>query len=177
MTKSRSGFTLVELAIVIAVIGIIAAIVLGSYNAFQQRSRDTKRLTDVANIAKALEIYYDEVGSYPDPTGTNSTVNSSWYSSDTTSWNTFNSELQSVQAIDKLPIDPKNNVGSVTNAGNFNYAYYSGQYCGVPNAQMYLILYRLESGEVKTFSDGECTAPTLGPNYSSSYYRNVKTGL
>lgn len=41
--KQNSGFTIVELLIVIVVIGILAAITIVAYNGVQQRARDMTR--------------------------------------------------------------------------------------------------------------------------------------
>ena len=57
MDKSKSGFTIVELIVVIVVIAILATITIISYNGVQARTRDDRRLTDVANIEKAMELY------------------------------------------------------------------------------------------------------------------------
>jgi len=59
------GFTIVELLIVIVVIGILAAISIVAYNGIQQRARDATRMSDIGAIAKAVELYYAENGSYP----------------------------------------------------------------------------------------------------------------
>lgn len=65
MRKITSGFTIVELLVVIAVIGILSAISLVSFSRYQAGSRDTQRSSRVAIIAEALEKYYDENGEYP----------------------------------------------------------------------------------------------------------------
>ena len=53
----RSGFTIVELLIVIVVIGILAAISIVAYNSVSAKARDSQRLQDVATINKALDMY------------------------------------------------------------------------------------------------------------------------
>lgn len=61
----RSGFTIVELLIVIVVIGILAAITIVAYNGVQQRGRDVKRTNDVGYLKKLVEMYKIDIGTYP----------------------------------------------------------------------------------------------------------------
>ena len=65
--KKQTGFTIVELLIVIVVIGILAAITIVAFNGIQDRANDTAVQSDLASIAKKLEIYKATVGSeaYP----------------------------------------------------------------------------------------------------------------
>jgi prepilin-type N-terminal cleavage/methylation domain-containing protein len=173
MKKSTRGFTLVELAVVIGVIGILAAITIVAYNGAQGRARDARRETDIANIAKALELYYDDNGAYPDPNGTTSTINSSWYTSNDTSWDTFSTDFGSAY---NPPKDPKNNANPLTTNG-YSYAYFTGGYCGAANAQWYLIVYKLETMPKESRTDGDCSTNPLGDSYytsGASYYRMVR---
>lgn len=65
--KSR-GFTLVELLIAIAVIGILAGGIIAIVNpaAQIQKANDARRKTDLFQIQKALETFYQDYGKYPD---------------------------------------------------------------------------------------------------------------
>ena len=63
--RTSSGFTIVELLIVIVVIGILAAIVIVSYNGVTNRAKDTERSAELSSIQKALELYYTDNGGYP----------------------------------------------------------------------------------------------------------------
>lgn len=186
MKKSRNGFTIVELLVVIVVIGILATIVIISYNGVQARSRDSRRQSDIGNIIKAMELYYSDHGSYPIPTGpTNSAQNQYWFSSadGTTGWPMLKTALVGGGAIDTLPTDPLNTSTSVLSAGGYQYSIYvnpSKYYCGAPAGQMYIIVYRTESATQQVASDGPCTTTVL--NYSTpgngiSQYRSVKEGL
>lgn len=66
--RSRRGFTLIELLVVIAIIGILTSIGLGTFTSAQRKSRDARRKNDLATIAKALEVYYnDHYSTYPYP--------------------------------------------------------------------------------------------------------------
>jgi len=55
----QKGFTLIELLIVIAIIGLLAAVVLIAINPAEmmKRGRDSQRLSDVTNLKKAIDIY------------------------------------------------------------------------------------------------------------------------
>lgn len=67
MIKStRRGFTLIELLVVIAIIGILSSVVIASMNSARRKSRDARRISDIANIKTALEMYYDGNQEYPE---------------------------------------------------------------------------------------------------------------
>lgn len=59
------GFTLVELLIVVAVIGILAALLTANYIGVRQRTRDAQRKSDLKQIQSALELYRADQSSYP----------------------------------------------------------------------------------------------------------------
>lgn len=69
MKKRSTGFTIVELLIVIVVVGILAAITVVAYNTVQSRARDNVRKADIANLAKGIEQYYAVNGHYPMSSG------------------------------------------------------------------------------------------------------------
>ena len=63
--QQESGFTIVELLIVIVVIGILAALVLNTFQGVQARARDTERTTDVNALHTQYEVYFNDQGYYP----------------------------------------------------------------------------------------------------------------
>lgn len=65
ISTRSGGFTLVELIIVIAIIGILASIVLLGLNESRAKSRDVARVSDVQQIELALALYREQSGSYP----------------------------------------------------------------------------------------------------------------
>lgn len=59
------GFTLVELVVVIATIGILATITVIGLTRYQADTRDARRAASANIIGEALEKYYDQNGEYP----------------------------------------------------------------------------------------------------------------
>ena len=66
LRNNQSGFTIIELLIVIVVIAILAGLVLTTFAGVQERARDSERRTDINGIASHLEVYYADHGHYPD---------------------------------------------------------------------------------------------------------------
>lgn len=64
--KTSRGFTLLELLIVIAIIGILSVVVVVALDSSRAGSRDANRASQMQEFLKALELYYTEAGSYPD---------------------------------------------------------------------------------------------------------------
>jgi type II secretion system protein G len=62
----KNGFTLMELLVVIAILGLLATIGLASFRSSQIKGRDVQRKSDLNQIQKALEMYYNDYGFYPD---------------------------------------------------------------------------------------------------------------
>ena len=61
--KREGGFTLIELLIVIAIIGILAAIAIPQFNQYKARAYDTASKADLHNIYLACKAYWSDTGS------------------------------------------------------------------------------------------------------------------
>jgi prepilin-type N-terminal cleavage/methylation domain-containing protein len=71
LNRKQSGFTIVELLIVIVVIGILAGLVITTFNGIQQKGRDTERETDIKALHGQVEAYWANEGRYPSLTEMN----------------------------------------------------------------------------------------------------------
>lgn len=59
------GFTLIEILVVIAIIGILSSVVMSALNDARTKARDGRRARDIRQIMVALELYYDKYERYP----------------------------------------------------------------------------------------------------------------
>ncbi|HXK37499.1 MAG TPA: type II secretion system protein [Candidatus Paceibacterota bacterium] len=111
--KQQKGFTLIELLVVIAIIALLSSVVLASLSTARAKSRDARRISDINQFQRALELYFDTNAKYPTTTTADGS-NRVRSHEPTLGWNILENELKSY--IPKLPIDP-------INTGSFYYAY------------------------------------------------------
>ena len=116
-TMNRRGFTLIELLVVIAIIGILSAVVITSLNSARQKARDARRISELREITKALEMYANDHGAYP----------SGGYDSRDGlggDWATFSAFL-SPAYMSTVPVDPTNGGKDgvmCSNCGEYTYS-------------------------------------------------------
>jgi general secretion pathway protein G len=92
----RAGFTLIELLLVMVILAILAGVVINKFGGIQERARDTRAKTDIANIKNALEQFKIVNGNYPTTDeGLQALVTKP--GGDLPDWK---------QCLDKLPVDP-----------------------------------------------------------------------
>jgi prepilin-type N-terminal cleavage/methylation domain-containing protein len=65
MTQRTAGFTLIEMLVVVAIIGLLSSIILVGLGDVRKDARDTRRIADIRQLQNALEIYYSTNNSYP----------------------------------------------------------------------------------------------------------------
>lgn len=173
--KKQPGFTIVELLIVIVVIAILAAVTIVAFNGLQQRSRDSRRASDIAAITKALELYHTDNGMFP-LSGGSTIQGPNWSTTADGSWPTFMNQLTSymTNSLSDPVSTPNTDLRNAASPG-YDYAYYSvASNCGAGTRQTYLLIYRNEATAQKDTFVGTCGASPLGPYTGVSNYRVVK---
>jgi prepilin-type N-terminal cleavage/methylation domain-containing protein len=69
MKRNNKGFTLIELMIVVAIIGILAAIAIPQFSSYRQRAQDSAAKSTLKNMATAQEDYYVQYETYTNVPG------------------------------------------------------------------------------------------------------------
>lgn len=98
MKSAKSGFSLIEILLVIGIMGFLMTLILISVSNARRDSRDNKRLVDIQSMQKALELYWQQYGAYPVVGGESGEVQN---------WSEL-SETLSLYILTALPVDPFN---------------------------------------------------------------------
>ena len=72
MFSRTRGFTLIELLVVIAIIGLLSSIVLASLSTAREKALDAARMSDVKSLETALQMYFNDHGTFPPSSGAQS---------------------------------------------------------------------------------------------------------
>jgi prepilin-type N-terminal cleavage/methylation domain-containing protein len=151
------GFTLIELLVVIAIIGLLSGLSVVSVNYARGRALATKRLADMRQIQQALEMYFNNYGSYPlsDTDGCGG-------------WDIGNKNYQLLtnrinEFMPKAPNDP----AATTNCSGYAYYRYPAGSYGCPAASgAYYVLGIRGTGQTYANSPGwQCS----GRNWSAEF--------
>lgn len=105
----RSGFTLIEILIVVAIIAILASVVLVGLGPTQQAGRDARRISDLSEAQNGLELYYNKCGFYPGALGNASCAAVTLGSTGATAYTAVGAAIEAANlGVSTWPQDPSN---------------------------------------------------------------------
>lgn len=102
--KSRKAFTVPELLVAITIVTVLGTIAFFAFAGYVSNSRDSVRISDIANLKKVLSIFQVEYGFYPHPTNAVN-ITYSW-ATVFSQWTFWESTFQNQSIINKIPHDP-----------------------------------------------------------------------
>lgn len=118
----QKGFTLVELLLVIAIIGILSTVAVVNLNVARAKARDARRMSDMEQIVLALNVYKETNGHYPYNSPNNPPANINCASWDEDDDGNFIQPLVTEGIFTSVPGDPLSD--SISCNGGYGYKYY-----------------------------------------------------
>lgn len=146
----KKGFTLIELLIVIAIVGILTALVTTNLQGARSRARDTRRKSDLRAIEQSLRLYYNDHKQFPLGSGTIigcDGIACAWGGTFKTGENIY---------MSSLPLDPS------SGATNITYNYLSS------DDDKYMLIATLENLSDLDIAESQSRCSTLYSTYSGS---------
>ena len=140
----KKAFTLIELLVAVAIMAVLSTIVMSQFEAARAKSRDNKRIADVAQLQLAIQLYFDRCGVYPTSSGT--TLNLASVSTNCTG-------IKPSTFLNALPVPPQPAIDAT-------YSYYA--YAVKSTLDDYYIGVRLERPNKALDDDIDVVTPTGG---------------
>jgi len=137
--KKSLGFTLLELLVVVAIIGLLSVLIIFNISQMRAKSRDTQRVSDIKSLEEALALYHNDFQRYPSTNGQVIEI---------TGQDVLSTELLQEGVIQGIPLDP---INGIQDGVTYKYYYQS-------DGKSYEIRYFLETDSVYSKSAGLNTA-------------------
>ncbi len=142
----RKGFTLVELLIAIAIMGLFSSVVIVSLTGVRQSARDDQRISDLKQVQQSLQLYYLKCGMYPGgyDVAANACVGGLVGEENPASWAEFGATLAKAGiGVTKIPSNP------LVGWPQYGYSVQQGEFSGTAvitgRAQCYVLSAKLET--------------------------------
>jgi prepilin-type N-terminal cleavage/methylation domain-containing protein len=138
MKKKQKGFTLVELLVVVAIIGLLVGMVVISVRSVKAKARDAERVSDMNSISTVLGLYHNDYNLYP------------IFDGYITGSDVFSLALEATGYITNVPVDPSgmDSAGSCGVLTGYHYHYQS------VDGKNYILSYCLETNSMHGVSQG-----------------------
>ncbi len=130
-TRQQAGFTLVEMLVVTAIIGLLISVITVQLQVARLKQRDAEREQEVKTLQNALALYASSNANYPVTTAP----------TPLTGTDAVSIALRNAETISNVPLDP-------LNTGNYRYVYDS------VDGSTYIITYHLEGDSIPQKSAG-----------------------
>ncbi len=142
----QSGFTLIELSIVVLILAVLAGVLVPRIGTQGAAARDARRIADMKTITAAIEQYYADHGKWP-----TANTNGSYGGWDVSHDGNFIQELVNKGYLREAPKDPIND-------NTYHYRYYvynKGNYGCQGNSKFYVLgVLNFETSKAKKNNPG-----------------------
>lgn len=172
--RNQHGFTIVELVVTLAIIGILVAIGITSYSKVQSESQDNKRASDMTILRSNLDAFYQDNGVYPP--GCPQTSCASWFHTENTA-SAIITQSTTIQEIrDILPSVPEGwtdpdapkNTPPIMNVGASTIKYF--YYGGMANNRTFSSSLSVSSTAYFPCTINQALSPGEAGSYVAGYY-------
>lgn len=146
--RIQKGFTLVELLVVMAIIGVLVGLVGANFRTAQIRGRDVQRKSDLKNISTSLELMFSDYERYPSSDANGNILACSYDTVGVCDWGTDEITDSKTIYMKILPQDPASS----------SYQYF---YRIVPDSgnQKFQLFAHLENSEDQDCINANCVDP------------------
>lgn len=167
LNTSNKAFTLIELMVVMAIIGVLAIYLVPQLVGAQARSRDAGRVASLKSLSAVLETYNSDEGTFPRAPHNATDVSVSGDGCFSTIDGTVNGDLWALLKWGKSPVDPQkgNAIPGCSTSGAF--AYHSLTKDGISDGG-YILIANVETYKKANMNlNGVTIANDGSPDYST----------
>ncbi len=153
----QKGFTLIELIIVMAIMGLLIGVTASSFSTSRIKGKDAKRKSDLKQIGNALEAYLSDHGRYP-TAAANKIVACGGSGTSTCDWGTAFTDENNTVYMAQIPADPTN--------PTMSYQYFVSS--DGKSYQLFAALENDQDSQIASYPGKECPNSTFPCNYGVS---------